>query len=112
MALLRVELDNVYAFNKFKANFSYPKKLVNSSLDGEYLKDYPNIRYTKLNVLMGSNSTAKTTFGQAIWHIFMFLSNKEAVNITNIVANKNKKASILMDLIFRNGSFNRDRIRR
>lgn len=105
MVLLHIKLNNIYAFNNFETGFTYPKKLVNTNLDGEYLKDYPNIRYVKANVLMGSNGTAKTTFGKAIWKTFIFLDKKESINVVKMVTNKSKEANIEMDLIDKNGKF-------
>ena len=66
MAVLNVELNNIFAFKNFKANFTYPKKLVNTTLEGEFFADYPNLRYRKVNIMIGANATAKTSFGKAI----------------------------------------------
>lgn len=105
MAVLRVEFDNILCFKNFKADFSYPKKLVNSNLDSEYLQDYPKIKYKKLNIIIGSNASGKTSLGNAIWKTFMFIHNKEAKPIIDLVTDKEKTASILMDCVFSEGTF-------
>ena len=38
MIVLDLELKEIYGFNDFHINFSYPKKIVNSIIDQEYLK--------------------------------------------------------------------------
>jgi len=112
MALLRIDLDNILCFNEFSATFSYPKKLVNSPLEGEYLSKYPKIRYRKVNVLVGSNASGKTSLGRAIWNTFLFLKEKEAGTIYRIVSSPNKGFSVLMDCVFENGLFFRAEIKK
>lgn len=105
MAILRLELDNILCFNNFKADFSYPKKIVNSPLDGEFLADYPSIRYKKVNIIIGSNATGKTSLGKAIWKIFLFLQSKESKPIKDLVSDEKKEASFLIDCVFAAGIF-------
>ncbi len=105
MAILRLELDNILCFDNFKADFSYPKKLVNSTLENEYLQNYPFIRYKRVNVIVGSNASGKTSLGKAIWHTFRFLRKKEAHLIQQMVSKKTKEASILIDCVFAEGLF-------
>lgn len=45
MILMDVKLNNIYAFKNFHANFSYPKKIVNSNIEGEFLHNFPNFRW-------------------------------------------------------------------
>ena len=105
MAVLKIKLNNILCFNDFEADFSYPKKIVNNPLEYEYLKDYPKLRYKKVNILIGSNATGKTSLGRAIWMTFRFLSNKEGDRLKELVSNPNKEAHILMDYVFSNGKF-------
>ena len=37
MIVLNLELDNIYSFKDFKVNFSYPKRVIKSTIEGEYL---------------------------------------------------------------------------
>ena len=112
MAVLRLDLDNILCFNGFSVDFSYPKKLVNSNLQGEFLSNYPNIRYRKANIIVGSNASGKTSLGRALWQIFLFLKDKEAKTIAAIVNHPEKPFSILMDCIFNHGEFFRVEIKR
>lgn len=111
MAVLKIKFDNILCFNNFEADFTYPKKLVNSPLENEYLKDFPNIRYRKLNVIVGSNASGKTCLGKAIWKVFSFLLNKESKTILDIVSNTKKDAFILMDCVYPEGLFFRVEIK-
>ena len=72
MLVLNLELDNLFGFEDFKINFSYPKKIENSSIKDEFLKDRPNFRYKKVNILLGANSTGKTFIGKAMMAILTF----------------------------------------
>lgn len=73
MIIMDLRLDNIYAFKNFHANFSYPKKIVNTNVEYEYLSEFPNFRYKKVNIIMGANSSGKTTLGKAIIAIFNFI---------------------------------------
>ena len=56
MILMDIKMDNIYGFTDFHMNFSYPKKIVNSVIDSEWLSGYPNFRYKKAVILMGANA--------------------------------------------------------
>lgn len=75
MIVMNVSLDNIYGFNDFNINFSYPKKIVKSVIEEEHLKGRPNFRYKKVVVLMGANATGKTSFGKALLRMFKFLNS-------------------------------------
>jgi len=111
MAVLKVKFDNILCFNNFEADFSYPKKLVNTTLENEYLKDYPNIRYRKLNIIVGANATGKTSLGKTIWKVFSFLLKKESKIITDLISDSKKDAYILMDCVYSEGLFFRVEIK-
>lgn len=107
MAILKIEFDNFLCFDNFSADFTYPKKLVNSSLKNEYLKNFPNIRFKKVNIIIGSNASGKTSFGRALWHVFMFLQFKESNRIISLKKNDEKDTKITMDHINGEGVFSR-----
>ena len=99
MIVLNLELDNLFGFEDFKINFSYPKKVENSSIKDEFLKDRPNFRYKKVNILLGANSTGKTSIGKAMMAIFNFLNKKEIVAISQYIRNIKKEISFSIDFI-------------
>ena len=66
MIVLNLELKGIYGFNDFHINFSYPKKIVNSIINQEYLKGRERFRYKKAVILMGANATGKTSLGKAL----------------------------------------------
>ena len=72
MIIMDLKINNFFAFENFHINFSYPKKIVNSYLEDEFLEGYPNFRYQKINIIMGSNATGKTSLGKMILAIFNF----------------------------------------
>lgn len=107
MVIANLYLDNIYSFDDFTLNLTYPKKIVNSTIENECLKDFKNFRFKKLNILLGSNATGKTSLGMAIWHICMFMSRKEADHLIKMVCNKNREAKIVFDYIIEKGKLNR-----
>lgn len=96
MIIMNLKLDNVLSFHNFNVNFSYPVKLRKSLINNECIKGYPNFRYKKLNIFIGSNATGKTSLIKCIWSILFFLTRKEKDIILNIA---NKDALIEMDFV-------------
>ncbi|MDO4799004.1 MAG: ATP-binding protein [Bacillota bacterium] len=99
MLLLNIEIDNFFAFNNFKMNFAYPKKIVNSTIANEHLEGYPNFRYRKVNILMGSNATGKTTMGRMLMSIFNALRRKTFGALLPKRNNLDAKARFSIDFI-------------
>ena len=99
MIVMNLELDNLMGFNEFKMNFSYPKKIVNSSIPDEFLINKTNFRYKKLNVLIGANASGKTSIGKALMIIFNFISKRDAAKIKDLVRNKKEKSKFSIDFL-------------
>ncbi len=99
MIVMNFKLDNMFSFNNFEMNFSYPKKIVNSSIQNEYLETKPNFRYKKVNILMGANASGKTSIGKALMSIFNFLSKKEISRVEQYIREKEKEAYFSIDFL-------------
>ena len=52
MIIMDIKVDNFYAFKNFHMNMSYPKKIVDSTIEEEFLEERPNFRYKKVNIIM------------------------------------------------------------
>ena len=85
MIVLRAKLNNIFGFDDFEICFSYPKKIVNSLIEDEYLKERPNFRYKKAVILMGSNATGKTSFGKALLRIFSYVNTENKALLLDMV---------------------------
>ena len=94
MIITDLKLDNLCCFRDFHVNFSYLRKVEN-----EYLEGFPNFRYKKINIIMGSNATGKTSLGRVILSIFNFIDKRNADIITRFISNNNKTASFIMDFV-------------
>lgn len=99
MILMDVKLHNIYAFKNFHANFSYPKKIVNTTIEGEYLNNFSNFRYKKVNILMGTNASGKTTFGKAIIALFNFIQRNNPTLLVNAANLKQGSAIVECDFV-------------
>lgn len=103
MIIMKVEIDNFYCFKNFNINFSYKKKLPTSSIENEYLEDYPNFRFKKINVIMGCNASGKTAFGKMLMAIMNFIKLKKEKLLLKGITNSKKKATFKIDFAIRNG---------
>lgn len=99
MIIMDIKADNLYAFKDFHINMSYPKKIVGSTIPEEYLEDRTNFRYKKVNVLMGSNATGKTTIGKLLMLFANYFNDGELGRFKKIVSDKNSKASLKIDFV-------------
>ena len=86
MIVLDLELKEIYGFNDFHINFSYPKKIVNSIIDQEHLKGRERFRYKKAVILMGANATGKTSLGKALLCIFGYMTDGNPTPLYEMVA--------------------------
>lgn len=98
MILLNIELDNILGFSGFSMNLTYPKKVVRSFIEGEWLEGRPNFRYKKAVVLMGANATGKTSLGKAIQGIFALLSEMDGADLFAMVP-VGEKARFSVDFV-------------
>ena len=98
MVVLDVSLDNSYAFKNFHMKLTYPKKIVGSSIREEHLEGRPNFRYKKVNIIMGSNASGKTTFGHMLMTIFNFIDKKYYELLTDIINDCTNEASFSIDM--------------
>ena len=94
MIVLNVSLKGIYGFDDFNINFTYPKKLVKSIIGDEHLEGRERFRYKKINVLMGSNATGKTSLGKALLKIFNFINNGYEALLFDMVPNDEGSFSI------------------
>lgn len=105
MIVMDLKVDNFFAFKDFHINMSYPKKIVDSLINPEYLEDRTNFRYKKVNIILGANATGKTSLGRILMSSFNFLSKKEISSLTNYINDSSKEATLSMDFILDVGLF-------
>jgi len=98
MIYLRLKIDNLYMFDDTFIDFTYPKKTTGSSIQGEFLEDYPLINYKRFCVLMGANASGKTTLGRVLCLLNNFIQGRPISNTEKIIADKAKPACI--DVIY------------
>ena len=99
MIIMDLKIDNFFSFKNFHMNMSYPKKIVDSYIENEFLRERENFRYKKVNILMGANATGKTSIGQMLMAIFNFIDKKDISKILDKVCDDSKEASLAMDFV-------------
>lgn len=99
MIIMNLKLDNLYCFNDFEMNFSYPKKIVNTTIPYEFLEERPNFRFKRVNIIMGANASGKTVIGKAMMDIFNFIHKKNPETLFSKVSNIDKNSKFEIDLV-------------
>ena len=92
-----IRADNLYSFNNFHINMSYPKKIVGSTIQDEYLPTRENFRYKKVNILMGTNATGKTSLGRLLMLFTNYLRDGALERFIEIVDDKRRDAKLIID---------------
>lgn len=101
---MRVAADNLYCFKNFEIDFSYKYKKPTSLIEFEYLEEYPNFKFKKLNVFIGGNASGKTVFGKLIENIFQMIENKDSKILENIAIIE-KKAVFSIDFVIKKNKY-------
>ena len=93
MIIMDIKVDNFYAFKNFHMNMSYPKKIVDSTIEEEFLEERPNFRYKKVNIIMGGNATGKTSLGRLL---MLFTNYLEDLQIEFLMKKKKQKFQLIL----------------
>jgi len=93
MIFLKLKIDNFYMFKDTEFDFTYPKKIANSTIEGEFLTDFPKINYKKVCILMGANASGKTSLGKIMCLINNYLAGRDVKSFLDSICDKNKEAS-------------------
>lgn len=99
MIIMDIKVDNLYAFKNFHMNMSYPKKLVDPDIEGEYLEERSNFRYKKVNIIMGGNATGKTSLGKLLMLFANYFEDGNYRRFVNVIDDKSKKTSLIIDFV-------------
>ena len=99
MVILDLKLKNILAFDDFHICFSYPRKLGKSLLENENLSSVPSFRYKKLNIIVGSNATGKTSLFRIIVSVLRFLATGEKRFIECLLRSNKEEGSIQIDFV-------------
>lgn len=99
MIIMDIKVDNMFAFKNFHMNMSYPKKIVDSTIENEFLKDRPNFRYKKVNIIMGGNGTGKTSIGKLLMRFANFFNDGSYARFTDIIDDGTKEATLQIDFV-------------
>ena len=106
MIVLNLQLNGVYGFNNFNINFTYPKKIINSIIEDEFLDGRERFRYKKAVILMGANATGKTSLGKALVRIFTYMTTSNPLLLCEMVSGE--KGSFSIDFV--NGDYRLQRL--
>lgn len=101
MIIMSLKINNFYSFKDFEINFSYPRKIKNSLIEHEFIEEIPNFRFKKLNIIMGSNSAGKTTFGKMLRNVFNFIAKQRVDLLLEAVNKEDKEAMFELDIVLK-----------
>ncbi len=99
MIIMDIKINNFMLFKNFHMNMSYPKKIVDSCIEGEFLKERKNFRYKKVNIIMGANAVGKTSIGKFMMHVLNFIKHKKRDDLIDSIGNKSLEAGCSVDFV-------------
>ncbi len=92
MIFLQLKIDNFYMFEDTFIDFTYPKKNKNSTIEGEFLKEFPKINYKRVCIFMGANASGKTSLGRVMCAINNYLVGRPVEDVPSKICDKDKDA--------------------
>lgn len=105
MIITRLKIDNLYGFQDFELDLTYPRKQPQSFVDYEYLEDVPSFKFKRVCILMGTNASGKTSLGKVLWGIQCAI-NRFNGNFKNLpsdlldaICNNQKTAKITIEFV-------------
>jgi len=109
MIYLEVKINGLFAFKDFSENFVYSRKAKNDEMF-QHLENYPNLKYKKLNILMGANSSGKSTLGKMLCMISNYVLGRDISSTLNIdLSLMCKKNALFNDNIYFETTFYHDK---
>lgn len=87
MILLNMKIDNLCMFDKFNIDFTINRLQGESIVGYERVKLAPEIKFKKLNIIMGGNATGKTTFGKILCRMENLLMGRPS-DLINMIYNR------------------------
>lgn len=76
-------------------------KIVDSTIDNEYLQERPNFRYKKVNILTGGNATGKTSLGKMLMLFANYCKDENYRRFLDVINDKTRRASLAVDFVTR-----------
>lgn len=106
MIFYNIKINNMFKFRNFEIDLTVPKTAKNSPILQQHSK-YPNIKFRKFVILLGSNASGKTTLGKIICLIQNFVSGKDIggysfAKLKDSLANDKKEAT--WEVVFSNNN--------
>lgn len=103
MIITRLYVDNLYGFQDFELDLTYPRKHSQPLLDFEYLEDVPAFKFKRVCILMGTNASGKTSLGKILLGI-QWMLNGDSIIVPSIlydaVCNIDESARIEIEFVF------------
>lgn len=102
MIFTKALIDNLYGFENFEIDLTYPRKSSNPLLDGEYLSFAPSFKFKKACVLLGTNASGKTSLGKILCSVQQLLRGDSLVTrhyLAQAIRNKKQNGRILVEFV-------------
>lgn len=92
-------------FQDAKLDLTYPRKLPSSTVENEWLEDFPKINFKKVLILSGANASGKTVFGKALCMINNYISGQNInqdsswLDVKKMMFDKKKPISFTVEFL-------------
>lgn len=103
MIILKLEIDNLFMFKNTLLDLTYSRKLINPTVDNEYLEGINSFNYKRINVFSGANASGKTSLSKVMCYVINFIDGRdlgmEQIDFKNKFYNKKKVAKFKIEFI-------------
>lgn len=100
MIITYIKASNLYGFDNTEFDFSYTRKVVDSSIEHEYLPERENFNFKRVCIISGTNASGKTSLGRVICGIENFIARKAIIpTLASAICDRSKPASIEFEFV-------------
>lgn len=103
MIITRLTADNLYSFQDFELDLTYPRKNSQSFIDYEYLENIPSFKFKRVCILMGTNASGKTSLGKLLLDIQWIMNKRDPrvihESFLDAICDKEKNANFTVEFV-------------
>lgn len=99
MLITKFSFQNLYSFENFTVDLTYPRPLKFTTIDHEYLSFAPKFKVKRVCVISGGNATGKTSVGKLLCAAMNFIAGRNNAMPYIKMRKPNDKATIVIEFV-------------
>lgn len=99
MLITKFSFQNLYSFENFMVDLTYPRPLKFSTIDHENLSFAPRFKVKRVCIISGGNATGKTSLGKLLCAAMNFIAGRSGAMSYVKIRNLNDEATLILEFV-------------